>query len=183
MEAAGSSWGAALWRFIGFFTIIMKMSATLVMTHAALRPNVRTGLSDPRAEFAVATAMGIVAIVYSAALHSIWNPQGWQLVADHGLHDVMPALFLLFWFLRPHGPLRTPDTLWALVLPVAYCFYAMIRGAFDGWYAYHFLDAAALDAGTLARNIRRSIYPRRTRMPSSRLLDYPALLADQATRQ
>lgn len=153
MSAGGAIMADILWRYFGFFTIIMNIMAVLVMGSAALRPTLRTGMNDPRTELAVATAMTIGALVYSVALRSIWNPQGSQLIADHGLHDLMPGLFLLFWILRPHGQLRIRDVPWMLVLPGVYCFYALIRGAFDGWYAYHFLDAAALDAGILIRNI------------------------------
>jgi hypothetical protein len=40
-------------------------------------------------------------------LRHLWHPQGWQFIADELLHDVMPLLFLgYWWFCVPKGTLR-----------------------------------------------------------------------------
>jgi hypothetical protein len=150
MKAQGASFGAAAWRFFGYFTIISNCIVVIVAGAMASRPS--SILAGPRARLAAATAIGLVGITYSIALRGVWTPTGWQAVADHALHDATPPLFLLAWFLSHHGALRWRDCVWALPIPGAYCIYALARGALDGWYAYWFLNPAALGTVRLIAN-------------------------------
>ncbi|MCG7508630.1 Pr6Pr family membrane protein [Mesorhizobium retamae] len=151
MTAGGASAGQAIWRFFGFFTILTNCAVAIVATAMAFRA--KRALGDPRVRLATVTAIAMVGIVYSIALRSIWNPEGWQAVADHALHDATPLLFLLSWILADHGSLRWRDIVWAVVPPALYCAYAFARGALEGWYAYWFLDPRALGGGQMATNI------------------------------
>jgi hypothetical protein len=135
-----------LWRYFGFFTVIANLFTAIVLSLALFRRG------TARLEFAAATAMILVGMVYSLLLRDTWNPQGWQKIADIALHDAMPLLVVTFWLVRPHGSLRKADIAAALILPLGYCAYAMMRGAMDGWYAYGFLDVAKLGAGPAALN-------------------------------
>lgn len=137
---AGQSVAAAIWRFLGFFTVLTNLFVAIVATAAALAP--RQALASARVRFAALVAILLVGIVYSFALRHIWNPQGWQAVADHGLHDVTPLLFLIAWLVGRHGALGWRDAPRALVFPAAYLAYALARGAVEGWYAYYFLNPA-----------------------------------------
>ena len=98
-------------------------------------------------------AIVVVGLVYSIALRAIWHPTGWQAVADHALHDATPPLFFVAWLASEHGALRWRDLWIALAAPSAYCIYALTRGAFDGWYAYWFLDPRSLSAMAMVSNI------------------------------
>jgi hypothetical protein len=132
--------GLGTWRFIGFFTILSNIGIAGVATAIALG---RGGwLTLPRARLMGLTAIVTVGFVYSLLLRSTWNPQGWQKVADAVLHDATPLLFLGLWVLAPHGELKWSDLKWALAFPAAYLAYTLIRGAFDGWYPYYFLNPA-----------------------------------------
>jgi hypothetical protein len=142
--------GAGLWRFVGYFTILGNMFAAVVALAMALAP--RGALAGARVKLAAVVAIVLIGIVYSLLLRHVWNPTGWQAVADHALHDVMPPLFLLAWALMPHGGLAFRDALWAMVPPLGYLAYAMARGAYDGWYAYWFLDPAKLGPERMALN-------------------------------
>lgn len=141
---------AGLWRFVGYFTILGNIFAAVVALAMALAPG--RALAGPRVRLAAAVAIVLIGIVYSLLLRHVWNPTGWQAVADHALHDVMPPLFLLAWAMMPHGRLGFRDALWAMVPPLAYLAYAMARGAHDGWYAYWFLDPAKLGPERMALN-------------------------------
>jgi len=126
------------WRFVGFFTILSNIGIATIATAIALgRDNWLTG---PRARLMGLTAIVTVGFVYSLLLRSTWHPQGLQKVVDMALHDATPLLFLGLWLLMPHGELKWRDLKWALVFPAAYQAYALIRGAFDGWYPYYFLN-------------------------------------------
>lgn len=151
MTSNGTSLIEAVWRFFGFFTIIMNLMAAVVASAMVTNP---TGqLARPRSRLVTAAAIVFGGLVYSVALRAIWQPTGWQAVADHGLHDVTPVLFFLTWLVWDHGGLRWRDALWAAVPPLAYCAYAFVRGAADGWYAYWFLNPETLSSQQLVTSV------------------------------
>ncbi|RHW17698.1 hypothetical protein D1610_09675 [Sphingomonas gilva] len=152
MTANGFSPGGALWRILGYFTILTNILVAIVATRAAIRPDARGGVNDPRFELAVAAAILIVGIVYGVLLAHLVNLAGAHLLADMLLHRVQPVLFLLLWWMRRTGRLAWRDALWAPALPAAYAVYALARGRAEGWYAYWFFDADKLGAAELARN-------------------------------
>src|SRR5262249_54181662 len=148
MGARGEPLAVTIWRFFGFFTILANLAVAVVATAMVIAPNGR--LASARSRLATATAIALVAIVYSLLLRAHWQPTGWYAIADHGLHDVVPPLFLLVWLVSDHGGLEWRDVVWAAVLPTAYFFYAIARGAVDGWYPYWFLDPTALSPMQMA---------------------------------
>lgn len=152
LTADGFSPGGALWRYLGYFTILTNILVAIVATRAAIQPDARDGVNDPRFELAVAAAILIVGIVYGVLLAHLANFTGAHLLADTLLHRVQPLLFAALWWTRRTGRLSWRDTLWAPVLPAAYAVYALARGRAEGWYAYWFFDAGKLGAGELARN-------------------------------
>ncbi len=151
MSGDGASVAQAIWRFLGFFTILANCAVAVVATAMAARP--LSIMAKPNVRLATATTIFIVGLVYSVALRSIWQPTGWQAVADHALHDATPVLFLLTWFLSAHGQLQWRSAVWAVVPGFAYFIYALVRGAADGWYAYWFLDPASLPPAQMATNV------------------------------
>lgn len=151
ITAEGASLGFALWRFLGFFTILTNSAIAIASTILCVAP--RTTLLAARSKLSLATAIALVGIVYSIALRSIWNPQGLQAVVDHALHDATPVLFVAAWLADRHGTPRWSDSFWTVAFPAAYCAYAMTRGAVDGWYAYYFLDPSKLPGGQFVLNI------------------------------
>lgn len=153
MALIADTFGPALgaWRFIGYFTILTNILAAVVATAVALGSTGRIG--GARARLVAATSIALVGLVYSIALRSLWDPQGYQKLADFLLHDAVPLLFLLMWALSPHGSLDRKDFAWALAPPMLYAAYALARGAIDGWYAYWFLDPGTQSGGELGLSI------------------------------
>lgn len=151
LAVEGVSVGGAIWRFFGFFTILTNCAVAVAAALLARNPS--TEILGPKAKLSITTAIVLVGLVYSIALRSLWEPVGLQAVVDRMLHDVTPVLFLLAWALGPRGVLAWRDGFWALLAPAAYCIYALARGAFDGWYAYFFLDPNTLSMGEIAVNI------------------------------
>lgn len=152
MMANGFSAGGALWRYLGYFTILTNILVAIVATRAAIRPDGRGGVNDPRFEMAVAAAILIVGIVYGVLLAHLANFTGAHLLADTLLHRVQPLLFAMLWWARRTGRLAWRDVVWAPALPAAYAVYTLARGRAEGWYAYWFFDAGKLSAGELVRN-------------------------------
>lgn len=148
---AGQSAGVAIWRFVGFFTILTNLLVAIVASVAAVAPHHR--LASTRMRFATLVTILLVGITYSLALRHLSQPEGWDAVANHALHDATPLLFLLFWLVARDGTLRWRDIVWGVVPGFLYLLYALARGAFDGWYAYYFLNPVTLMLPDFLRNI------------------------------
>ncbi len=147
MTSEGATTLAAIWRFFGFFTILSNIAVAVVASLMVVKT------VSARTRLCAVSAIAFVGIVYSVALRATWQPEGWQAVADHLLHDATPILFVVAWLSSDHGTLRWRDAGWAIVAPVAYCIYALARGANDSWYAYWFLDPTKLDAPRMIGSI------------------------------
>jgi len=138
---------AGVWAYIGYFTILTNVLAALALTADARGP--RGALSRfftrPDVHTAIAMSIVIVAAIYNLMLRQLWQPHGWQIVADNALHVVMPALFLLYWWLVvPKATLRWPQVIVWQLYPAAYFAYVLARGAVDHWYPYPFLEVTKL---------------------------------------
>ncbi|MFG1380785.1 Pr6Pr family membrane protein [Xanthobacter versatilis] len=155
MAAAGDGFGPALWRFLGYFTVLTNLFVAVVASAYALRPG--SAMAGPRVRLAAVVSIVLVGIIYALLLRNVWKPEGWQLIADRLLHQVTPVLFLATWVLAARGAvgesgLGFSDAAWAMAPPVLYLAYALARGEADGWYAYWFLDPAKLGEGRMALN-------------------------------
>ncbi|MHA6193395.1 Pr6Pr family membrane protein [Pseudomonas wadenswilerensis] len=133
--------------FFGFFTVLSNVLVATVLSQAAF------GRESPARRFwlkpwvagGVLTSILFVAIAYSLLLRHLWQPQGWQWLADGLLHDVMPALFAGYWWLRVEkGSLRLRHLLAWSLYPLGYFGYALLRGEWVGFYPYPFIDVPAL---------------------------------------
>ncbi len=149
MSAQGYSPLAITWRYFGYFTILTNTFVAIIWLRAVLRPNI----AQPRLEGAGAVSIVMVGIIYHLLLASRWNPQGLQLLADFIHHTLVPILFAIYWFMRPHGSLKWTDAALFVIWPLGYCAYALTRGAIDGWYAYYFLDPTRVTVAQLAFSI------------------------------
>ncbi|MBC3495145.1 Pr6Pr family membrane protein [Pseudomonas sp. SWRI100] len=139
----------------GYFTVLTNTLVATVLSYAAFgrEGSARRFFLLPSVSSAVAASIVLVALAYSVLLRHLWQPEGWQWLADELLHDVMPALFVLYWWCAvPKGHLRLWHLAgWALY-PVGYFAYALWRGSEIGVYAYPFIDVASLGYGRVMLN-------------------------------
>lgn len=134
-------------RFFSFFTVL---SNTLVAT--ALTCAISTRGSSGHRFFrtpwvcsGIAASIALVSIAYNLLLRHLWRPEGWQWIADELLHDIMPLLFLLYWWLYvPKGLLRPSHLLLWMIYPLVYFAYLLLRGDLIGDYMYPFVDVGTL---------------------------------------
>lgn len=136
-----------VWIYLGYFTILTNVLAALALTAATRGPRgaVSRFFGRPDVHTAIAMSIAIVAAIYNLMLRQLWQPHGWQIVADNTLHVVMPALFLLYWWLAvPKATLRWSQVIQWQLYPAAYFAYALLRGAITHWYPYPFLDVGSL---------------------------------------
>lgn len=144
----GGSVVGGVWRFFGYFTITSNLACMIVMAMAAIGK-----LKNPNWLSAVTSYMVIVCLVYWILL-SAKNPlTGWPLLIDSLLHYVIPIGALTAWIVAfPKQSLTWADPIKWLVYPISYAVYSMVRGAFEGWYPYFFLNVTDLGYGKVAIN-------------------------------
>ena len=153
--ANGKTVAEGLIIYFGYFTILTNLLVAVVLTVPAAVPASRAGrfFSRPGVRTATAAAITLVGLAYFFLLRKVWNPQGWQLVADWVLHYLTPILFLACWWIAvPKEGLRWPHVgAWASY-PLGYFVYMLIRGELTGLYPYHFLDVGSLGYGRTLTN-------------------------------
>jgi hypothetical protein len=130
-------------RYFSFFTILTNILVALALTLPWLAPESRAGqfFDRPSVRTAILAYIIIVAVIYHYLLAKLWNPQGWELVADTIEHVVTPALYVIDWILFvPKGTVRWKSAVVWLGYPLVYAAYSMIHGAVTGFYPYPFIN-------------------------------------------
>lgn len=134
-------------RYFSYFTILSNIMAALSYTAVWLNPV--SGRLKPLTKSSSLTAVTVyivmVGIIYNTVLRGLADLQGLQLIVDRFLHSILPASFLLFWFLYVSKEgLKWKNALLWLWYPVAYIIYIMILGALTGFYPYPFANVDVL---------------------------------------
>ncbi|GLH40911.1 Pr6Pr family membrane protein [Pseudomonas moraviensis] len=143
----GASLLGGLVSFFSYFTILTNTLVATVLTCAVSEREsaARRWFLQPWVSSGIAVSIAVVGLAYSILLRHLWHPEGWQFIADELLHDVMPLLFLGYWWCCvPKGTLRLWHLPLWLIYPLVYFIYALLRGRLLGAYAYPFIDVAVL---------------------------------------
>lgn len=143
----GASLLGGLMSFFSYFTVLSNTLVATVLT-CALTPRdsaARRWFLQPWVSSGIAVSIVVVGLAYSLLLRHLWHPEGWQWLADELLHDVMPVLFLVYWFCCvPKGSLRLRHIALWVIYPLVYFGYALLRGHFLAVYPYPFIDVDKL---------------------------------------
>ncbi|BBP57553.1 Pr6Pr family membrane protein [Pseudomonas sp. St316] len=133
--------------FFSFFTVLTNTLVAVVLTWelTARESAARRWFLLPSVGSGVAASIALVGLAYNLLLRHLWQPEGWQFVADELLHDVVPLLYIAYWWLWvPKGSLRLRHIgLWTLY-PLVYFAYVLFRGNVLAAYPYPFIDVMNL---------------------------------------
>ncbi|WDU61274.1 Pr6Pr family membrane protein [Pseudomonas poae] len=144
---AGASLLGGLINFFSFFTVLTNTLAAVVLSYALINRDcaAKRVFLAPVVSSGIAVSIVVVGLAYSLLLRHLWQPEGFQLIADELLHDVMPVLFVVYWWRWvPKGQLRLKHIgLW-VIYPLVYFAYALLRGDLLGQYQYPFIDVGTL---------------------------------------
>lgn len=133
--------------FLGYFTITTHLLVCVSLTALTAVPDSALGrfAARPTVATALTGSMLLVGLAYHVLLSGIWEPRGWQRLADVLMHYVTPGLLLLWWARTvPKTGLRWSDPLRWCVYPVAYYVWVLLRGVWIADYPYSFFDVAQL---------------------------------------
>jgi hypothetical protein len=133
--------------FFSYFTVLTNtLVATVLTCELTSRESAaRRWFLQPAVSSAIAVSIALVCLGYSLLLRHLWHPEGWQRLADELLHDVMPLLFLTWWWCCvPKGTLRLRHIALWVIYPLVYFAYALLRGHLLAAYPYPFVDVDKL---------------------------------------
>jgi uncharacterized membrane protein len=128
-------------RFFGYFTILSNALVAYTSWTIALGRDRDTALWRL---LRIDALIGITVtfVVVQVLLKGLVELHGADLLADKLLHVVVPALAVIGWLVfGPRERVRRSDLLPALVPPVLWLVYTLVRGEIVDWYPYPFLDA------------------------------------------
>ncbi|WP_298431291.1 Pr6Pr family membrane protein [Ottowia sp.] len=127
--------------FFSYFTNLSNLFAALVLVVSVVcRPS--RGAPLDLARYLSAVNMAVVGLVFAALLRNadLGDLLPW---VNFVLHYVMPVAVVLDWLLEPpRQRLNATRLALALVFPLVYLAYTLLRGAAGGWYPYPFLNPA-----------------------------------------
>ncbi len=145
--SSGASLLGGLMNFFSFFTVLTNTLAVVVLSYALIQRDsaAKRFFLRPAISSGITVSILVVGLAYSLLLRHLWQPEGFQLIADELLHDVMPVLFLIYWWrCVPKGSLRLKHIGAWMIYPLVYFAYALLRGDLLGQYQYPFIDVATL---------------------------------------
>ena len=144
---AGASLLGGLISFFSFFTVLTNTLVVVVLSYALVSRDsaAKRFFLAPPVSSAIAASIIVVSLAYNLLLRHLWSPQGFQFIADELLHDVMPVLFVVYWWrCVPKGFLRLKHIGAWVIYPVLYFAYVLLRGHLLGQYQYPFIDVDTL---------------------------------------
>ena len=133
--------------FFSYFTVLSNTLVATVLTceWTSRESAARRWFLQPWVSSAIAVSITVVGLAYSVLLRHLWHPEGWQFLADELMHDIVPLLFLAYWWVCvPKGTLRLRHIgLW-VIYPLVYFAYVLWRGHVLAVYPYPFIDVDKL---------------------------------------
>ena len=133
--------------FFSYFTVLSNTLVATVLTceWTSRESAARRWFLQPWVSSAITISIAVVGLAYSVLLRHLWHPEGWQFLADELMHDIVPLLFLAYWWVCvPKGTLRLRHIgLW-VIYPLLYFAYVLWRGHVLAVYPYPFIDVDKL---------------------------------------
>ena len=142
-------------RTLNLFAYFTVQSNVLVgITSARLARRLETGDLLARAlRLAAVLGIFVTGVVYHAVLRQLFDLQGAAAVADVLLHTVSPLMCVGGWLLLgPRGGADLRSAVWALLFPVLWLAFTLVRGAVVGFWPYPFVDVDELGLGRVVIN-------------------------------
>jgi hypothetical protein len=140
-------WGDRAWLMAFYFTNITNV---LVAVHMLWVVSGRKPVSDFSSSITLSIIM--VGIIYRLLLAPEVPKPAPEWYPDFFVHVAVPMLTTTWWIIWAPKDLRLKSLPIWLILPAAYCAYALIRGAVQGSYPYFFFDIGKFGLGTVLIN-------------------------------
>lgn len=145
-EGAFESTPDRIVNFFSYFTVLANIAVAVTTGLLAVRLDRRSTLFRTlRLDGLIAIA--VTGVVFHLTLAQLQELTGWNAFADFILHTLSPILCALGWLLiGPRGQITRRVVLAAVIAPVCWLIYALVRGALvedrfgNDYYAYPFMN-------------------------------------------
>ena len=139
---------------LSYFTVLSNILVSIVSLMLFRNPD-RTGKVFRVVHLDALLMISVTGLIFGLILAAITHPVGIAaILANAGLHYVVPPMFVLGWALfGPRPTFSIKLIAQALIIPIAWVVYTLIHGAIISWYPYPFLNVMVLGYGTVALNI------------------------------
>ena len=149
--AAGSL--ARVMDTLSYFTIWSNVVVALSVTLLVTRP-LRTSLARRVLRLSGLLMITVTAIVYQVLLAPAAVVVGWSRLTDPILHVVTPVLTVVVWAVwGPRGWITRREVPLALVIPLAWIAWMLVRGAVVRAYPYDFANVEDLGYASVATTL------------------------------
>lgn len=147
--ADGGAFGSPQGRIVNFFCFFTVQSNIVVaVTHSMLAADpLRSSTAFRVMRLVAMLCILVTGIVFHLALADLQELTGWDLLADTILHTLSPLLVVTGWLVfGPRGALGGRVVRLAVLPPVAWLVFALVRGSFvqdvngNDYYAYPFMN-------------------------------------------
>lgn len=147
LASGHDQWYERLFDYLTYFTIWSNITVAVVLTVLWRRPDLfsrddSTGVVWRALRLDSVLMIVVTGVVYQLLL-ATGGKSGADFVSNAALHVVVPLLTAVVWLVAgPRGLLSPRVIADALVLPLAWAVFALVRGVVVGAYPYPFLDVA-----------------------------------------
>ena len=145
-----------LGRIFDFFTYFTEWSniiVAVIMTMLALNPT-RDSFWFRVFRLDALLMITITGLIYNAVLAANAKNVGLEVMSNFFVHVATPALTFAIWLVAgPRGWINWRIIFSALIIPIVWLVFALIRGAFINAYPYGFLNVATYGYGTVLLNV------------------------------
>jgi hypothetical protein len=139
--------------YFTYFTIWSNILVAVVSIMLFLRPD-RDSFAFRVLRLDSILMITVTGIIYNVVLAGSAKLQGLEVMSNLFDHVLTPVVTVLIWlFVGPRGWISWRAIGAALILPIGWLGFALIRGAFIGAYPYGFLDVATYGYGTVLTNV------------------------------
>ena len=138
---------------LSYFTNLSNAVVAVVLTMLARNPD-RGGAVWHAVRMDSLVMITITGLIYAIVLAPDAQVEGLDIIVNAIKHYIVPAMTVFLWLLvGPRRQLTFASVFTALVIPIAWAAYTLIRGEFIAAYPYGFLNVVAYGLPAVLTNI------------------------------
>lgn len=138
---------------LSYFTNLSNVLVAVVLTMLARNPD-RGGAVWHAVRMDSLVMITITGLIYAIVLAPDAQVEGLDIIVNAIKHYIVPAMTVFLWLLvGPRRQLTFASVFTALVIPIAWAAYTLIRGEFIAAYPYGFLNVVAYGLPAVLMNI------------------------------
>ena len=138
---------------LSYFTNLSNLIVAVVLTMLA-RNSTRGGVAWHAVRMDSLVMISITGLIYAVVLAPYAQVEGVDIVVNAIKHYIVPALTVVIWLiLGPRRQVTLGSIFTALVIPLAWAAYTLVRGVFIGAYPYGFVNVADFGLQSVLVNI------------------------------